>query len=45
MAVWAGFGEALSHALKRPLWRKVFNTSMALMLAISTYPIAVSEIR
>lgn len=45
MAVWAGFGEALSHALKRPLWRKVFNSSMALMLAMSTYPIAVSEIR
>ena len=45
MAVWAGFGDALSHALKRPLWKKVFNTSMALMLAISTYPIAVSVIK
>lgn len=44
MAVWAGFGEVLSQALTRPLWRRVFNTSMALMLAISTYPIAVSEI-
>jgi threonine/homoserine/homoserine lactone efflux protein len=44
MAVWAGFGEALSQALTRPLWRRIFNVVMALMLAISTYPIAVSEI-
>lgn len=44
MAVWAGFGEALSHALRHPLWRRVFNVSMAAMLAISTYPIAISEI-
>lgn len=44
MAVWAGFGEILSQALTRPLWRRIFNTSMALMLVLSTYPIAVSEI-
>ncbi len=44
MAVWAGFGEVLRQALTRPLWRRVFNTSMALMLALSTYPIAVSEV-
>ena len=44
MALWAGFGEVLRQALTRPLRRRIFNTSMALMLALSTYPIAVSEI-
>lgn len=44
MAVWAGFGEALGRALMHPLWQKIFNISMALMLALSTYPIAVSEV-
>lgn len=44
MAVWAGFGEVLGRALTLPLWKRVFNVSMAIMLAISTYPIAASEI-
>jgi hypothetical protein len=42
-AVCASIGEVLSQALTRSLWRSVFNTSVALMLAISTHPIAASE--
>lgn len=38
VALWTAFGAALERLLRRPLWLRVFNVIMALMVVASTLP-------
>jgi threonine/homoserine/homoserine lactone efflux protein len=39
IAAWAGFGTALRGVLRQPLYLRVFNIAMALLLVVSLYPL------
>jgi threonine/homoserine/homoserine lactone efflux protein len=40
ICLWAAFGMALRNLLANPLWQRVFNVVMALLLVLSLYPVA-----
>ncbi|WP_144109892.1 LysE family translocator [Paraburkholderia sp. BCC1886] len=40
ICVWAGFGTAMRQVLSNPKWLRVFNLTMAALLVLSLYPIA-----
>ncbi|MGW3482465.1 LysE family translocator [Rhodococcus sp. PSBB049] len=43
VAVWAAFGTTLSVWLTRPTYLRVFNITMAALLAVSLYPLLTAE--
>jgi threonine/homoserine/homoserine lactone efflux protein len=45
ICLWAAGGMALRQALSKPLWLRVFNVSMALLLVLSLYPIALRALQ
>jgi threonine/homoserine/homoserine lactone efflux protein len=45
VALWAGFGSALSRILAHPLWLRVFNLAMAGLLVLSLTPIIMDVLR
>lgn len=45
VALWAGFGAALSRFLAHPLWVRVFNLVMAGLLVLSLAPIIMDVLR
>ena len=40
ICLWAAFGMALRNLLANPVWQRVFNVAMALLLVLSLYPVA-----
>jgi threonine/homoserine/homoserine lactone efflux protein len=45
ICLWAGFGTAMRRALSEPRWLRLFNVTMALLLVLSLYPVALELIR
>ncbi|MEQ5843690.1 lysine transporter LysE [Paraburkholderia acidicola] len=40
ICLWAAFGTALRNLLANPVWLRVFNIVMAVLLVLSLYPVA-----
>ncbi|MFL9875870.1 LysE family translocator [Paraburkholderia megapolitana] len=40
ICLWAAFGMALRNLLANPVWLRVFNVGMAVLLVLSLYPVA-----